>query len=221
MQANTYINPVYPGSFPDPFVLKYGGEYYGYCTRHPAGRTLLWDLHSPDLVHWDVLAGAMEPLPGGHTMYWAPEVLYYNGLFYMYYSVGNETFMEIRVAVAAQPSGPFEDSGRTLTIQQFAIDAHVFKDDDGSLHLFYATDFLEHSRIGTGTVVDRLLDPFTPEGLPDPLHVPATTGKFTTPAGQKKAACAGIPSKGRLSSNITENITRCSVAVTGKISVTA
>ena len=27
-----YQNPVYPKSFPDPFVLKYCGEYWAYCT---------------------------------------------------------------------------------------------------------------------------------------------------------------------------------------------
>jgi GH43 family beta-xylosidase len=169
LNTNSYVNPVYAGSFPDPFVLKYGGLFYGYCTGlRPDGRCF-GVLRSPDLVNWEEMAGAMAPLPGGHTMYWAPEVLYHNGLFYMYYSVGNETFMQIRVAVAAQPGGPFEDSRRSLTTQQFAIDAHVFKDDDGALYLFYATDFLEHPRVGTGTVIDRLLDPFTPEGKPRPV----------------------------------------------------
>jgi hypothetical protein len=87
----------------------------------------------------------------------------------MYYSVGSEVYMELRVAVSAQPGGPFEDSGHPLTTQQFAIDAHVFKDDDGAFYLFYATDFLDHPRIGTGTVMDRLLDPFTLEGKPRPV----------------------------------------------------
>ena len=32
MKTNTYLNPVYTGSFPDPFVLKYCGEYWAYCT---------------------------------------------------------------------------------------------------------------------------------------------------------------------------------------------
>lgn len=169
MNIKTYRNPVYPGSCPDPFVLKYGGEYFAYCTgTQPDGRCF-GVFRSPDLVNWEVLPGALAPLPGGHTHYWAPEVTYHNGLFYMYYSVGNEVYMELRVAVAAQPDGPFEDSGHTLTTQQFAIDAHVFKDDDGTFYLFYATDFLDHPRIGTGTVMDRLLDPFTPEGKPRPV----------------------------------------------------
>ncbi|HET6511599.1 MAG TPA: family 43 glycosylhydrolase, partial [Candidatus Kapabacteria bacterium] len=91
-----------------------------------------------------------------------------------YYSVGNETYMNIRVATSADPAGPYFDSGKVLTSQQFAIDAHVFRDDDGQHYLFYATDFLEYSRIGTGTVVDRLVDPFTLEGDPRPV----TRAKF-------------------------------------------
>jgi beta-xylosidase len=102
----------------------------------------------------------MDPLPGDATCYWAPEVVYDNGQFLLYYSVGNEERMRIRVAVADHPAGPFLDSGRTLTTEDFAIDAHVFEDDDGTRYLFYATDFLTHSHIGTGTVVDRMLDPF-------------------------------------------------------------
>lgn len=164
-----YFNPVYQRDFPDPYILKYCGQYWAYCTGIEADGRCFGVLHSTDLVEWTYLGGALEALPGDHPCYWAPEVSYYNGQFYMYYSVGNEEFMQIRVAVAAQPGGPFVDSGRTLTQQQFAIDAHVFTDEDGQRYLFYATDFLEHSHIGTGTVVDRLLDPFTPEGQPRPV----------------------------------------------------
>jgi beta-xylosidase len=89
LNIKTYRNPVYPGSCPDPFVLKYGGEYFAYCTgTQPDGRCF-GVFRSPDLVNWEVLPGALAPLPGGHTHYWAPEVTYHNGLFYMYYSVGN------------------------------------------------------------------------------------------------------------------------------------
>jgi GH43 family beta-xylosidase len=111
----------------------------------------------------------MDPLPGNHTCYWAPEVTYLNGRFYMYYSVGNEVNMQIRVALADRPDGPFVDSGRRLTQEKFAIDAHIFTDDDGASYLFYATDYLDHERIGTGTAVDRLVDPLTAAGSPRPV----------------------------------------------------
>jgi hypothetical protein len=48
----------------------------------------------------------------------------------------------------------------------------VFIADDGVWHLFYATDFLDHTHIGTGTMRDRLLDPFTPAGQPTPVTRP-------------------------------------------------
>jgi arabinan endo-1,5-alpha-L-arabinosidase len=173
LSAGTYVNPVWPHSFPDPFVLKFRGEYWGYCTGvQPDGRCF-GILRSRDLIHWEpVPAGALEPLAGGHTCYWAPEVTYADGIFYLYYSVGNEERMEIRVAVSDHPAGPFVDSGRRLTSETFAIDAHVFVDDDGSRHLFYATDFLDRSHIGTGTVRDRMLDPFTLAGQPAPVTLP-------------------------------------------------
>jgi GH43 family beta-xylosidase len=167
--AETYTNPVYDRDFPDPFVLKYCGQYWAYCTGVQADGRAFGVMRSRNLTDWQPLGGAMEVLPGGHTCYWAPEVSYYNGRFYMYYSVGNEDTMQLRVAVAEHPAGPFVDSGHVLTEQPFAIDAHVFTDEDGTRYLFYATDFLEHSHIGTGTVVDRLLDPFQPEGKPRPI----------------------------------------------------
>ena len=168
----TYLNPVYPHSFPDPFVLKFRGEYWGYCTGFWNDGRAFGVLHSRDLVEWKEMPGAMEPLPGGHTCYWAPEVTYTDGRFYLYYSVGNEERMEIRVAVAEHPAGPFLDSGRRLTSEDFAIDAHVFLDEDGTRWLFYATDFLTHSHIGTGTVRDRMRDPFTLAGDPRPVTLP-------------------------------------------------
>jgi GH43 family beta-xylosidase len=167
-----YRNPVYAHSFPDPFVLKFRGEYWAYCTGFWHDGRAFGILRSPDLVQWREQTGALEPLPGNHPCYWAPEVAYLDGRFYLYFSVGNEEHMEIRVAVADHPAGPFVDSGRRLTSEPFAIDAHVFVDQDGSRWLFYATDFLDRSHVGTGTVRDRMLDPFTLEGRPLPVALP-------------------------------------------------
>ncbi len=167
--AQTYLNPVHNRSCPDPFVLKYLNEYWCYCTGFWHDGRCFGILHSRDLVHWQELSGALAPLDAQATCYWAPEVIYDNGQFLMYYSVGNEARMQIRVATATHPAGPFVDSGRQLTTEDFAIDAHVFIDDDGTRWLFYATDFLEHSHIGTGTVCDKMVDPLTLVGKPQPV----------------------------------------------------
>lgn len=165
----SYTNPVYPNSFPDPFVFKYCGEYFAVCTGFDAGGEVFPMLRSPDLVKWENIGGAMKPLPESPPFYWAPEITYDNGKFYLYYSVGNEALMEIRVAVSDRPDGGYIDSGVRLTTEEFAIDPHVFIDDDGNKYLFYATDFLEHTHIGTGTVVDTLPDWFQTGGNPKPV----------------------------------------------------
>ncbi|PYS99900.1 MAG: hypothetical protein DMF63_09505 [Acidobacteria bacterium] len=165
----TYLNPVYPKSFPDPFVLKHDGNFYGYSTGSAEDGNVFEVITSTDLVNWTVIGGAMTPLQPSPPFYWAPEVTYSNGRFYLYYSSGNETLMEIRVAVSDKPDAGFLDSGHRLTYEDFAIDAHVFIDDDGSKYLFYATDFLEYTQIGTGTVVDRMIDWFTLAGEPHPV----------------------------------------------------
>lgn len=164
-----YLNPVSRHPFADPFVIKHKGEYWSYSTGFWRDGRCFGILHSRDLIEWSEVGGAMEALPESHTCYWAPEVHYEDEKFLMYYSVGNETRMQIRVAVAGDPAGPFEDSGRGLTAEEFAIDPHVFVDDDGSKYLFYATDFLTHTHIGTGTVMDRMTDAFTLAGHPRPV----------------------------------------------------
>jgi beta-xylosidase len=172
-----YKNPVYPHEFADPFVLKTDGEYWGYSTGLQPDGGAFGVFHSPDLVHWERVGSAIQPLPGGHPCYWAPEVVESGEWrtesrlpgYLMYYSVGNEETMAIRVAGSDKPQGPFEDLGVTLTKEPFAIDPHVFVDDDGSGYLFYATDFLTHTHIGTGTVVDRMIDPLHLEGKPEPV----------------------------------------------------
>lgn len=167
-QLSTFVNPVYAVSFPDPFVLEHDGLYYAYATGDAGEGRVFAAAVSEDLVSWRPLGGVMPRLDRDSPHYWAPEVVYDNGRFYLYYSVGNEEWMELRVAVSKRPEGPFEDQGVKMTNEQFAIDAHVLKDEDGTWYMFYATDFLEHEFIGTGVVVDRMLDPLTLEGKPRP-----------------------------------------------------
>ena len=134
--AGEYVNPVYPKSFPDPYVLKYCGAYYAYATGHAPDGNVFQILRSKDLIEWEEAGSAMRPLEDDHPFYWAPEVFYDNGKFYLYYSVGNEALMHLRVAVSDRPDKNFVDSGKQLTREEFAIDAHVFVDDDGTKYLF-------------------------------------------------------------------------------------
>jgi GH43 family beta-xylosidase len=180
-----YQNPVYRHNFPDPFVLRHKGVFYAYSTGSDA-EGIFKVLRSDDLVNWHEAGHAMD-LPSSPAMhYWAPEVTYSEGKFYLYYSVGNEILMELRVAISDRPDGGFEDADVKLTNEDFAIDAHVFIDRDGSKWMFYATDFLEHTHIGTGTVMERMLSWTKLEGKPRPVTRAKHDWQVYDPARQEK-----------------------------------
>lgn len=168
MREITYTNPVYPEYFADPFAWQFEGSYYAIGTGadeasgHVHARVFPL-LKSPDLVHWEAAGRALERLPVsfGDT-YWAPEIAWHDGKFYLYYSVGHaDKEHQLRVAISDTPLGPYRDVAGPLVDPQecpFAIDAHPFRDDDGQWYLFYARDFLEldEGRAGTALAVARL-----------------------------------------------------------------
>ena len=167
----TYTNPVYAHSFPDPFVFRHEGAYYAVGTtgqgRTPDGRIFTL-LKSQDLVNWQTLGGALTPPAGAAGAdFWAPEVAYYNGLFYLYYSQGggainSKVGHQLQVATSKRPEGPYEKVAvLTDPNTSFTIDPHPFRDTDGTWYLFYARDFLDADngyRPGTGLAMDRLVD---------------------------------------------------------------
>jgi beta-xylosidase len=167
-----FTNPVFPGSFADPFVLRHGDWYYAYGTDtvRTSGRAFEV-LQSQDLVSWRSLGRCLGGIARTSRDYWAPEVAAAEDRFYLYYSVGvGDRDHRIRVATADRPEGPFEDARRVLTPgERFAIDAHPFQDDDGQWYLFYARDRLEGERVGTSLAVDRLVDMMTLAGDPTPV----------------------------------------------------
>ncbi len=166
----TYTNPVYAGSMPDPFVLLHQGTYYAFGTtgsdRKPDGRVFTV-LRSTNLVEWQELGGALTPpTPDAAYRSWAPEVAHENGTFFLYYAMGGkeeETFA-LRVATSRTPDGPYTDNGTPLIDcerNRFTIDAHPFRDADGQWYMFYARNFLDTEGgvfPGTAVVVDRLVN---------------------------------------------------------------
>ena len=177
----TYCNPFWTESFPDPFVLKVRGRYYAYATEHetypPADSWVFPILTSSDLVQWREIGKAMPAFGQPYGRYWAPEVTVHNGQFLLYYAVHTSEFTGgIRVAVADRPEGPFTDSGQDLTSSLFpwAIDPHVFRDQDGQWYLYMTIEYWDDPGgfIGSGNIVDRLIDPFTLQGHPTRVTPP-------------------------------------------------
>jgi hypothetical protein len=104
--------PIYPGDFPDPFILVDGDMHWAYSTGS-AGRDLQV-MSSPDLQRWSPPNEALAGLPAwaarGFT--WAPEVASVDGQFVMYYTLREAAsgLQCISVAVADTPAGPFVDT---------------------------------------------------------------------------------------------------------------
>lgn len=155
--VRTFRNPLHDRPFADPFVLKHNGRYYAYGTPASGGLPVL---RSTDLVTWEPAGDVLDaPAPG--LAHWAPEVAYDNGRFFLYYSTGGQEgeHQQLRIAGGTSPTGPFgQDFGLLDPDDPFTIDAHPFQDDDGQWYLFYSRDFLDGDYVGTGIVVDRLLD---------------------------------------------------------------
>jgi GH43 family beta-xylosidase len=172
LSVPTYSNPVYPNYLADPFVLNHDSYYYAYGTAPGAPNGWQFPvLRSSNLIDWESHGWVLAPLSGANA-FWAPEVAYHEGLFYLYYSASGIEGRDhqLRVATSTSPLGPFVDCNQILIPNEpFTIDAHPFRDVDGEWYLFYARDFLsldDDYRIGTGIVVDKLIDMVTLAGKP-------------------------------------------------------
>ena len=121
--AETYRNPVIDNNLADPAVIRHDGTYYLYATGEVDGDNGYRVYTSSDLVNWKRGPVVFQP---GERHIWAPDVWRDpdSGRFYLYYTA-NRT---VGVADAEGPLGPF-----TVRRKLFdsAIDAHLFRDDDG------------------------------------------------------------------------------------------
>jgi len=165
-----YSNPLWDGYCADPFILHAGDFYYCYGTcggddvPSMNGRHFV-TLRSSDLANWEFLGGALEPMKGfEQSHHWAPEVCERDGRFWMYFSCNDihegETTQRLRVAVADSPAGPFQVVQPLLLPDEgFSIDPSPFRDPRSDRwFLYFARDYLDEGRIGTGTAVVELGD---------------------------------------------------------------
>ena len=123
----------------DPYVLEHDGIYYLYGTGGDDGIKVYM---SRNLAVWTDAQGATNGYAlhkndvWGERWFWAPEVYYINGMFYMFYSAEER----ISVATANSPLGPFKQSEaekKPFHDNIYEIDTHLFIDDDGKKYFYF------------------------------------------------------------------------------------
>ena len=143
--AKIYTNPVgeTPLHMGDPFVIQHDGRYYLFGTNASNEGFKCWE--STDLVHWKEKGWAYRETDDSwaKSHYWAPEVEFYRGKFYMTYSAMNKASdpprLLIALAVSDRPEGPYRDlHAPWFDFGYSAIDGHIFVDDDGKPYLYFS-----------------------------------------------------------------------------------
>lgn len=139
---NTYHNPIRTGMYPDPSIIRVGDDYY------MANSTFIFFpcipiSHSKDLIHWEIIGHAItnpewahiDTLEGGRG-YWAPDISYKNGHFYVTATYRlNDTGMVRRrqiVVSSDRPEGPYS---KPFYIEEDGIDPSLFHDTDGRSYM--------------------------------------------------------------------------------------
>lgn len=149
----------------DPFILLHKGVYYAYGTHAGDGIEVYT---SKNLKEWK-LAPALalhKENSYGERWFWAPEVFFVKGRFYMYYSADEH----ICVATSHSPLGPFvQAEQRPMMEGEKCIDNSLFIDDDGKAYLFFDR-FNDGLNIWVARLSDNLLS-ILPETLHRCIHV--------------------------------------------------
>lgn len=133
--SQTWTNPLtlnnewYLYGIGDPYIMKYRGTYYLYCSTKDNNTGIkCWS--TKDFKTWsNAITCSTDPIT--KTAY-APEVVYWNGKFYMYTSPGGNGHY---VLSSDNPTGPFIPV--TGNIGK-SIDGSVFINDDGKWFFYHA-----------------------------------------------------------------------------------
>ncbi|MDG9719762.1 family 43 glycosylhydrolase [Streptomyces sp. DH24] len=165
----TFVNPVSRGmadTFADPSVVRGDdGYWYAFGTSDPlhSGEGTAHRLpvaRSTDLVHWTHVADALDDgnqprWAAPDASYWAPDITYHDGRYWLYYVVTQTTLTPARgdsaiaVATAPTPAGPWTTSDEPVVQPRpgagggddfkWTFDpAHVV-DTDGRRYLYYGS----------------------------------------------------------------------------------
>ncbi|MEQ9288030.1 MAG: family 43 glycosylhydrolase [Cyclobacteriaceae bacterium] len=133
-QNEFYTNPIMPGNWSDPGIIKVGDDYYSMCSSNE------WQpgvpiVHSKDLVNWEYIGHAFLENPllnAGETFrgVWGGEMAYNPNTcqFLIYVPIMGHMY----VYYANKPEGPYS---HPVKLDLGGVDPGFFADEDGSLYI--------------------------------------------------------------------------------------
>lgn len=159
-----YIADPEPRLMPDGRIYVYGSrdvpQYY-WCSK------AYHVLSSDDMVNWNLeqFSFATEGI-GKQTDYttrelYAPDCIYHNGKYYLYYCLAGGGGNDEGVAIGYSPYGPFRN-GKIINGAN-GIDPSVFIDDDGQAYLYWGQGYAKGAKLSRdmtrieGAISDSLL----------------------------------------------------------------
>lgn len=140
--AEAYRNPIRTGFYPDPSIVRVGDDYYMVNSSFIFFPCIPVS-HSRDLIHWRIIGYAitnpewahLDELEGGRG-YWAPDISYYKGRFYICATYRlNDTgtiYRKQMVVSSDRPEGPYSEP---VFLDEDGIDPSIFTDDDGKRYM--------------------------------------------------------------------------------------
>lgn len=146
-----FSNPIVEGYYADPEARIYEGKYYIYATRSKTDYKQQLNIDafsSSDLKTWEKHDGIidMSGFPHMYQATWAPTIIEKGGKYYLVFAT-NDIHSDdepggLEIAVSDTPQGPFKAYLGKPLVGEFVngaqpIDAHLFKDDDGTIYLYY------------------------------------------------------------------------------------
>lgn len=184
-------NPIVEGYYADPEARFYEGKYWIYATRsftRYEDQMNLDAFSSEDLVHWEKHESIidMSGYPYIWRAVWAPTIIEKNGKYYLIFASNDiqndDAVGGLEIAVSDSPAGPFRNHTGKSLVDKFhhgaqPIDAHLFKDDDGTICLYYGG--WGHCNVA---VMNETMDGFVP-------FEDGTIFKSITPEGYVEGPC--------------------------------
>lgn len=144
-------NPIVSGWYADPEARCYNGKYFIYVTQSSSvyeEQKNIDAFSSDDLVHWtkheDIID--MSGFPHITCAVWAPTIIEKDGRYFLIFAsndIQNDNEPGgLEIAVSDSPEGPFCAFLEHPLVDRFIngaqpIDAHLFKDEDGTIYLYY------------------------------------------------------------------------------------